>query len=93
MAVFQVLPEMVGAEEFLRLVAFAEFVDVGEMGDPFLPVRVRLVGEFLSAIAADVDGGELVGGGGELAVGVVGIWRDGCGRVEGALVGVREGGA
>lgn len=29
MAVFQVLPEMVGAEEFLRLVALAEFVHGG----------------------------------------------------------------
>jgi len=28
-AVFQVLPKMIGAEEFLGLVAFAEFVDVG----------------------------------------------------------------
>jgi len=63
------------------------------MGDPFIPVRVRLVGEFLSAIAADVDGGELVGGGGELAVGVVGIGGNGGGGVEGALVGVGESGA
>lgn len=93
MAVFQVLPKMIGAEEFLGLVAFAEFVDVGKMGDPFIPVRVRLVSEFLSAIAADVDGGELVGGRGELAVGVVGIGGNGGGGVEGALVGVGESGA
>src|SRR5437879_6461741 len=28
MAVFQVLPKMIGTEEFLRLIAFAEFVHV-----------------------------------------------------------------
>lgn len=93
MAVFQVLPEMVGAEEFLGLIAFAEFVDVGQMEDPFIPVRVRLIGEFLAAIAADIDGGELIGRGSELAVGVIGIWGDGSRGVEGALVGVGEGGA
>lgn len=87
------LPEMVGAEEFLGLIAFAELVDVVQMRDPFIPVGVRLIGEFLAAIAADVDGGELVGRGSELAVGVVGIGGDDARGVEGALVSVGEGGA
>ena len=51
-AVFQVLAEVIGAEELLRLVAFAEFVDVVEMFGACLPSW--RVGEFLTTVTADV---------------------------------------
>lgn len=57
MAVFQVLPEMIGAEEFLGLVALAELMDVCEVLDPFFPVGLGNIGEIFAAVAADVDGG------------------------------------
>ena len=62
MAMFQVLPEMIGAEEFLGLIALAEFVDIDQMLDPIFPVRVRYVGELLAAVATDIGVRDLVGG-------------------------------
>jgi len=50
--VFQVLAEVIGAVEFFGLVAFSELVDLAQMLSPRLPVR--RVGEFLSAVAAQV---------------------------------------
>ena len=55
MTVFQMLPEMVGAEEFLGLIALAELVDIGQMVVPFFPVGLGNVGEILAAITTDVD--------------------------------------
>ena len=60
MAVFQVLPEVIGAEEFLGLVALAEFVDVVEMVNAFFPIGLWYVGEFFATIATDVNMGEFV---------------------------------
>lgn len=39
MTVFQVLSEVISAEEFFRLVAFAEFVNVIQMLGPYIPLR------------------------------------------------------
>ena len=54
MAVLEVLTEVIGAKEFLRLIAFAEFVHVLKMVDTVVPVRMWVVGELLSTIAANV---------------------------------------
>ena len=51
-AVFQVLAEVIGAEELLRLVAFAEFVNMVEMFGACLPAW--RVGEFFTTVTADV---------------------------------------
>jgi len=40
-AVFEVLSEVIGTVEFLCLVALSKLVDVGEMVDPAIPVRLR----------------------------------------------------
>ena len=52
MAMFQVLPKVIGAEELLRLVALAEFVDVIEVFPSSVPVSG--IGEFLSTVPAEV---------------------------------------
>lgn len=52
--VFQMLPEMVGTEEFLRLVALAELVHRGQMFEASVPIRSRHVGELFAAVAANV---------------------------------------
>lgn len=58
MAVLEMLPEVVRAEEFLGLVALAEFVDGVEVLGAEVPVgTVGEVGEFFAAVAADVCGG------------------------------------
>jgi hypothetical protein len=51
-AVFQMLAEVIGAEEFLGLVALAKFVDVVEMFGACLPAW--RIGELLATVAADV---------------------------------------
>ena len=56
MAMFEVLAEMVGTVEFLRIVAFAEFVDAGQMLKPAVPVWLREIGKFLSAVTTCVVG-------------------------------------
>ena len=80
-----------GAEEFLGLVALAEFVDVGEVVDAICPI-LGIVGEFFAAVTTDVDMGDVVRGC-QLAVGVVRVVRDGRRRMEGTFVVVAEGGA
>ena len=60
MTVFQMLPEMVGPEEFLGLIALAELVNIVQMVDPFVPVGLGNVGEFLAAVTTDVDVRDLV---------------------------------
>jgi hypothetical protein len=57
-AVLQVLSEVVGAEELLRLVALAKLVHVSQMLKARLPVGRR--GKLLAAVAARVRGGRLV---------------------------------
>jgi hypothetical protein len=48
------LAEVVCAEEFLRLVAFAELMDDIQMGGAGLPAG--RVGKLVAAVAADVGG-------------------------------------
>ena len=54
MAVLKVLAEVIGAEEFLSVVALAEFVDRCQVIEPAIPIWLWEVGEFLAAIAAGV---------------------------------------
>lgn len=49
------LPEMVCAEELLRLIAFSEFVGVDKMSRAFVPVQPYSVGKLFAAIAASVE--------------------------------------
>lgn len=80
---FQVLTKMIGAEKLLGLVAFTKFVSVGQVGDAIGPIRLRFVGEFFPAVAADVCGSDGVCGRRWLAV----VLRcHGCSGMEGALV-------
>lgn len=60
MTVFQMLAEVVGAVKFLRLVAFLELVDIGQMLDTTIPVWLRKIGKFFTTIATSV-GGRTVG--------------------------------
>lgn len=90
MAMFQMLAEMVGAEEFLRLITFTEFVDLGEMAAACVPVRLGKVLEFHATVTADVGIGDAIRGS-KLAVGIVWIvGKDGCGRVKCSFVGVGQ---
>lgn len=80
------LAEMVGAEEFLRLIAFAEFVHVGQMVPACVPVWLGKVLEFGTAVATDVCIGDCTRGT-ELAVRIVRIVREnGCRGVECSFV-------
>lgn len=86
MAMLQVLPEMVGAEELLRLIAFTELMSIGEMGNAVVPVRLWLVCELLPAVPTNVHGRHglcwrraLVGG----------LGSDAAGRMEGTFVAAR----
>ena len=54
MAMLQVLSEVVCAEEFLRVVALAEFVHGGQVLESLVPVCLWEIGEFLPAVAAGV---------------------------------------
>ena len=81
--VFQVLPEVIGAEELLTLVAFSKFVNIGQMSDTIVPIRLWLVGEFLAAITADVYSSDGVCRWRRL---VRSLGRNSCRRMEGAFV-------
>ena len=52
MAVLQVLSKVIGAEEFLGLIALAEFVHVIQVLGPSIPICG--IGELLTAITAYV---------------------------------------
>ena len=54
MAMLQMLAEMVRTEKLLCIVAFAKFVHSGQVLKTTVPVRLRVVGEFFAAVAADV---------------------------------------
>ena len=51
---FQMLAEMVGTEEFLRLVAFAELMNLGKMTAACVPVWLWEVLELSSTIPANL---------------------------------------
>lgn len=55
MAVFKVLPEMVGTEELLGLVAFAKLVHLGQVFVALRPVGRRVVREVFATVAAHVE--------------------------------------
>ena len=77
MAVFEMLPEMVRAEELLRLVAFSEFVGVDKMPSAFIPVGRWFVGELLATVAASVESCKSVHGRWRLSRAVFGRWDGG----------------
>lgn len=56
MAMLQMLSEVVCAEEFLRIIALAEFVHSRQMFESSIPVCLREIWEFLTAVAARVVG-------------------------------------
>ena len=92
MAMLQMLPKMICTEELLALITLAELVDIRQVNDAFLPVGSGDVGEFLPAVAADVHGGYVVGGGGKLGIRIVRVVWCGGGGVEGAFISVGKGG-
>ena len=54
MAMLEMLTEVIGTEEFLRLIALAKFVGHVQVTGSIIPVRCWLVAKFLTAIAASV---------------------------------------
>lgn len=82
MAVLKVLTEVIGAEEFLRLVALAELVDHVQVTCSIFPVGCWFVAELLSTVTASIIGHpnslRLTGYGGR-------VWKLGggeeCGRI------------
>ena len=73
MAVLQMLPEVIGAEEFLRLVTLPELVYVVQVLGPNVPLW--RVGELLSAITAGID----VAFAGRCVIGGLNTRQDGAG--------------
>lgn len=65
------LPEMIGAEEFLGLIAFAEFVHLGKMAPAGFPVGLGKILEFSTAVATDVCIGDYRIRGTELVIRVI----------------------
>lgn len=61
MAVFEVLAEVISSIEFLGLVALLEFMDVGQMFDPAIPIGLGKVVELFTAVSTGV-GGWTIGG-------------------------------
>lgn len=66
---------MIGSIEFFGLIAFTKLVDVGEVVDSSVPVRLRVVGELFTTIAACIAEGAIRS-----------LSRGGGGRMEGATV-------
>lgn len=54
MAVLKVLAEVVGAEELLGVIAFAEFVHCRQVVESAIPVGLGEIDELFAAIAASV---------------------------------------
>ena len=52
---FQVLSKVVRTIEFFALVTFPKLVDLGEVLAARDPVRLGIVGEFIAAVAANID--------------------------------------
>ena len=59
MAMLEMLSEVIGSKEFLGLVALTEFVYVGKVVYPAIPVGLRLVWELFTTIAAGVGEGAM----------------------------------
>ena len=73
------LAEMIGAEEFLGLIAFAEFVHLGKMAPACFPVRLGKIFKFGTAIATNVCISDYRIRGTKLVVRVTRIvWENGC---------------
>ena len=62
MTMFQMLTEMVGTKEFLRLVAFTELVYTVEVRTPCFPVWGWLVGKLCATVPACIERCERGGG-------------------------------
>ena len=60
---FQMLTEMVGTKEFLRLVAFTKLVYTVEVGTPCFPVWGWLIGKLCATVTACIERCERGGGG------------------------------
>ena len=73
---FQMLTEMVGTKEFLRLVAFTKLVYTVEVRTPCFPIWGWLVGKLCTTVTACIERCERGGGGRGLRLGraIVGRW-------------------
>ena len=92
MTVFEVLTEMIGTEELLRLIALAELVYVGQVCSTSLPIRRRIVWKLFATISANIKSCELSRWRRWLLEVVIGWWNSGQ-RVECAVILTIEGGA
>ena len=54
MTVFQVLPEVVRPVELLRLVAFSELMNVGEMVNPAVPLGLWIIRKFSATVSTRI---------------------------------------
>lgn len=93
MTVLQMLAEMIGTKELLRLVAFTKLMYTVEMCAPCFPVWGWLVGKLCATVTACIECCQGAGGGRGLRLGrtVVGWWYV-VGRVERAIETVVEDG-
>jgi hypothetical protein len=57
---FEMLAEVISAEELLRLITFAEFVLVSEMGSTRVPIGLWVVWKLFATVATCVQSGDLV---------------------------------
>jgi hypothetical protein len=48
----QMLPEVIGPEELLSIIALPILMHSSQMLEPGIPIRRREIGEFLAAVAA-----------------------------------------
>ena len=54
MAVLEMLPEVICPEELFGLVTLAEPVNVGQVINSAIPIRLRIVGKLLAAISTNI---------------------------------------
>lgn len=54
------LAEVIGAEKLFGLVAFTEFMYVGEVGDTVAPVRLGIGCEFLTTVTTDIGSSDRI---------------------------------
>ena len=60
MAVLEMLSEVIGSKELFGLITFTKLMYVGQVVYPAIPVRLRLIWEIFTTVAASV--GEGAGG-------------------------------
>lgn len=84
------LTEMIGTEELLGLVAFAEFMHILEVGHPGFPIRSRIVGKLFTAISANIGRDRIHGR--RRVIGVI-AWRNLGLNMEGSIIISGEGSA